>query len=300
MLFIIGVRTIIIVFITVRFAEFGLFFSDGFDAFGDLIVQGGDLLNQLVQESEKLRLERWRQLGAHEHLREAYDEEAPFVLGIELLANVQHLLNQLGCHTRSFHVVQGQCRVVIHGRHEYAQHVLFEIDGHRIVRHALLGELEQFVDEGVERVRARQRLEEKLASDGTLAVRDDTLGLDGLLDDLCIDTDGTLALSEIFLAIQHEVVDSIQQVTHLALGFGYDLWEVVEHLPHEWHHCLTPLDQALDQKENIVLKADLSWLLNVDEDALELLLGLVLTIHHVSVVFNADAQNGAAFVQNDA
>ena len=73
-----------------------------------------------------------------------------------------------------------------------------------------------------------------------------------------------------------------------------------EHLPHEGQHSLSPLDQTLDQKQDIVFKADLTWLSNVNEDLLEFFFNLILTIHHVSVIFNTNAQNSAAFVKYDA
>ena len=132
--------------------------------------------------------------------------------------------------------------------------MLLDVDWHWIILHALFSEFEQLVEERIQRIGACQRLEQELTSDCTFTIRDNPLRKHGLLDDLGVDSDCSLSLGEILLAIEHEVVDRIEQVSQLSIGFGHDLWEVVEHFPHEGQHSFSPLDETLDQKQNVVLK----------------------------------------------
>ena len=107
----------------------------------------------------------------------------------EFVAHVADLINQSGGHVVALGVREGESRVVIHGSHEDAKALLLELDGVRIRHHTLLGKSEQVVDEGIKCSSTLQRLEEKLAGDGTLAIREDLLSLHGLAHDFTIDTD---------------------------------------------------------------------------------------------------------------
>ena len=57
--------------------------------------------------------------------------------------------------------------------------------------------------------------------------------------------------------MDHEVVECVEDVAKLTLGLGHNLGYEVKDLPHQRTHFLLLLDQALDQQQNVILKANL-------------------------------------------
>lgn len=77
-----------------------------------------------------------------------------------------------------------------------------------------------------------QGLHQKLAEDGTLAVWHNLMGEHCLFDHLGVDLDRARSLCELLLAIHHEVVDGVEEVTKLTLVLSDNIWKQVEELPH--------------------------------------------------------------------
>lgn len=95
--------------------------------------------------------------------------------------------------------------------------MLFELDGSRVLTHSLFGQLEKRLQDLVQGLGASQGLEQELAADGSLAVRQDFVREHCLLDDLSVDLNGALTLGKLLFAVHHEVIDSVQKVAQDSL-----------------------------------------------------------------------------------
>ena len=57
--------------------------------------------------------------------------------------------------------------------------------------------------------------------------------------------------------MDHEVVECVEDVAKLTLRLSHNLGYEVKDLPHQRTYFLLLLDQALDQQQNVILKANL-------------------------------------------
>ena len=136
-----------------------------------------------------------------------------------------------------------------------------------------------------------------MASDGTLTVAEDQAREHGLLNYLCVDLDGAWSLSELELAVDHKVIDAVEEVSHLAFPLLYNLREVLEHLPLDGRDGLRVLDHGLHEEDDFIFEGDVGRIGYELKDRLKRLLHLIFLLK-VLVSVDHDAQNDAALVEN--
>ena len=73
-----------------------------------------------------------------------------------------------------------------------------------------------------------------MAGDGALTVAKDLAREHSSPDYFCKDLDRTWSFSELLLAVDHKVVDAVEEVTHVAVSFLYNLLELVKYFPLDW------------------------------------------------------------------